>query len=177
MAIREIVTPPNPTLRERARTVRAFTPELQELIDDMIETLRAAPGVGLAAPQVDVSQRVIIVEYAEGSELEQETQEPPKPPKLYVVVNPEVRRRSRQTVLGNEACLSLPGYVGEVERAEQVTIRGFDRFGNDFKLKAKGWLARIFQHEIDHLDGVLFIDRATEIWRLESEQEGAPAAA
>jgi peptide deformylase len=177
MAIREIVTPPNPTLRARARAVRAITPEIVELIDDMIETLHAAPGVGLAAPQVDVSQRLIIVEYAEGSEPEHEAQEPLKPPKLYVVVNPEIRRRSRQTVLGNEACLSLPGYVGEVERAEQVTIRGLDRYGNDFKLKAKGWLARIFQHEIDHLDGVLFIDRATEIWRLEPEQEGAPAAA
>jgi peptide deformylase len=177
MAILDIVTPPNPTLRERARSVRAFTPELQKLIDDMIETLRAAPGVGLAAPQVDVGQRVIVVEYAEGSEETEEVEAPPKPPRLYVVVNPEIKRSSRETVLGNEACLSLPGYMGEVERSEQVTVRGFDRHGNDFKLKAKGWLARIFQHEIDHLDGILYIDRAKEIWRLEPEQEDAPAAA
>jgi peptide deformylase len=177
MAIREIVTPPNPTLRKHALQVRAFTPELQQLIDDMIETLHAAPGVGLAAPQVDVSQRVIIVEYAEGSEDPETAEAPPKPPKLYVLVNPEIRRSSRETVLGNEACLSFPGYMGEVERAEQVTVKGLDRHGNNVKVKAKGWLARIFQHEIDHLDGILYIDRATEIWRLEPEQENAPAAA
>jgi peptide deformylase len=177
MAVREIVTPPNPTLRKRALNVRAFTPELQQLIDDMIDTLHHAPGVGLAAPQVDVSQRVIIVEYAEGSEDAEYAESPPRPPKLYVLVNPEIRRSSRETVLGNEACLSLPGYMGEVERAEQVTIKGLDRHGNNVKLKAKGWLARIFQHEIDHLDGILYIDRATEIWRLEPEQEDAPAPA
>lgn len=177
MTIREIVTPPNPTLRAKAHAVRAFTPELELLIDDMIETLRAAPGVGLAAPQVDAGQRVIIVEYAEGSEEASESDAHPKPPKLYVVVNPEIKRRSRETVLGNEACLSLPGYVGEVERAEQVTIKGLDRHGHDFKLKAKGWLARIFQHEIDHLNGILYIDRAEEIWRIENEQEDTPAAA
>jgi peptide deformylase len=177
MAIRNIVTPPNPTLRAKARAVRAFTPDLQQLIDDMIETLRDAPGVGLAAPQVDIGQRVIIVEYAEGSEDDSKTDIPPKPPKLYVVVNPEIKRMSRETVLGNEACLSLPGYFGEVERAERVTIKGLDRHGHDFKLKAKGWLARIFQHEIDHLDGILYIDRAREIWRIEADQENTPAAA
>jgi len=177
MAIREIVTPPNPTLRKKALKVHALTPEVQTLIDDMIETLRAAPGVGLAAPQVDVSQRVIVVEYAEGSETEEAADAPPKPPRLYVVVNPEIKRQSRETVFGNEACLSLPGYMGEVERAEQVTVKGLDRHGNEFKLKARGWLARIFQHEIDHLDGILYIDRADQIWRLEAEEEGTPASA
>lgn len=175
MAIRKIVTPPNPTLRARAKKVRAFTPELDQLVEDMIETLRAAPGVGLAAPQVDVSQRVIIVEYGEEPE---EESAPPKPPKLYVVVNPEIVRRSPETVFGNEACLSLPGYVGEVERAERVTVKGLDRRGNKIKVKARGWLARIFQHEIDHLDGVLFIDRATQVWRVEeAEAPPQPAAA
>ncbi len=176
MTIRKIVTPPNPTLRARAHKVTAFNPELQELIDDMIETLHAAPGVGLAAPQVDVSQRVILVEFAEGSE-EDDEDAPPRIPKLHVVVNPEITRTSSETVLGNEACLSLPGYAGEVERAHTVTVKGLNRHGQKIKIKARGWLARIFQHEIDHLDGILFIDRATEIWRLEPENEVSPPPA
>jgi peptide deformylase len=130
----------------------------------MIETMRVAPGVGLAAPQVDVSQRVIVVEYADPPD---NPESAPREPKLYAVVNPEIVRNSSETVLGNEACLSLPGFIGEVERHEWVTVKGQDRHGNDFKLKPKGFLARIFQHEIDHLNGVLFIDHATEIWRVE----------
>jgi peptide deformylase len=164
MTVRKIVTPPNPTLRRNAQKVRTFGPGLQTLIDDMIETMRSAPGVGLAAPQVDVSQRVIVVEYADPPE---DPEAPPKPPKLYAVVNPEIVRNSDETTLANEACLSLPGFMGEVERHEWVTVKGLDRHGNEFKLKPKGFLARIFQHEIDHLNGVLFIDHATEIWRVE----------
>jgi len=164
MTLREIVTPPNPTLRRKAAKVRAVTPAIQTLADDMVETMRQAPGVGLAAPQVDVSQRVIVVEYAESSE---EPEAPEPPPKLFIVVNPEIVRRSRESIMGTEGCLSLPGLMGEVERHEWVTIKGLDRQGNSFKKKARGWLARIFQHEIDHLDGILFIDRATEIWRVE----------
>ncbi len=169
MTVRKIVTPPNPTLRRKALKVRAFGPSLQTLIDDMIETMRVAPGVGLAAPQVDTSQRVIVVEYAEPSE---DPDTPAKPAKLYAVVNPEIARTSNETVLGNEACLSLPGFMGEVERYESVTVKGLDRHGNDFKLKPKGFLARIFQHEIDHLNGVLFIDHATEVWRIEEMAAG-----
>jgi peptide deformylase len=176
MTIRKIVTPPNPTLRTRAHKVKTFSSELERLIDDMIDTLRAAPGVGLAAPQVDVGQRVILVEYAEGSENDEDGA-PERPAKLYVVVNPEITRASKETVLGNEACLSLPGYAGEVERAQSVTVKGFNRHGQKLKIKASGWMARIFQHEIDHLDGILFIDRATEIWRSEPDNENAPAAA
>jgi peptide deformylase len=169
MTVRKIVTPPNPTLRRNAQKVRAFGPALQTLIDDMIETMRAAPGVGLAAPQVDVGQRVIVVEYAQQPE---DPEAPPKPAKLYAVVNPEIVRTSSGMELGNEACLSLPGFMGEVERHEWVTVKGQDRHGNDFKLKPKGFLARIFQHEIDHLNGVLFIDRATEVWRVEEMAAG-----
>ena len=164
----EIVTSPKPILRERAKKVRAFTPELKELIDNMIETMRGAPGVGLAAPQVDSDQRVIVVEYSEDS---QEPETPPKPPKLYVVINPEIVRHSEETVTGNEACLSLPGYFGEVDRYQSVTVKGLNRRGKPFRFKAKGWLARIFQHEIDHLNGVLYIDRATQMWRVEEREE------
>ena len=164
MTLREIVTPPNPTLRMKAKRVRSITPAIQTLADDMVETMRAAPGVGLAAPQVDVSQRVIVVEYADGVEAADDQEIPPK---LFVVINPEITRRSGDTSMGIEGCLSLPGLMGEVERHEWVTVRGLDRHGKAFKKKVHGWLARIFQHEIDHLDGILFIDRATEIHRVE----------
>jgi peptide deformylase len=176
MTIRRIVTPPDPVLREKARKVRAFTSDIQTLIDDMIETMREAPGVGLAAPQVGVSQRVIVVEYGE---VDEDPDAPEQPKKLYVVVNPEIVRHSKETVLGNEGCLSIPGYYGEVERYEWVTIKGYNRHGDAFRLKAKGWLARIFQHEVDHVDGVLFIDRATQVWEIEDEDhavEGAPSS-
>jgi peptide deformylase len=171
MAAREIVTAPEDVLRARAQKVRAFTPKLQALIDDMIETMRAAPGVGLAAPQVGVSQRVIVVEYGEESP---DGDGPPKPRKLYAVINPEIVRHSVETVVANEACLSVPGYFGEVERFETITLKGLNRHGRPLRLKAEGWLARIFQHEIDHLDGILYIDRAAQVWKVE---EGTPAEA
>lgn len=162
MAVREIVTHPNQILRRKARKVSGFGPDLQKLIDDMVETMREAPGVGLAAPQVDVSLRVITVEFGDEDD-------PEVPPKLYVVANPEIIRPSRQTDVGTEGCLSIPGFVGDVERPEAVTVKGFNRFGKPMRLKAKGWLARIFQHEVDHLNGVLFIDLAENVYRLEEE--------
>jgi peptide deformylase len=168
MSVLEIITPINPLLRQPAREVRALTPKIQHLIDDMIETMRAAPGVGLAAPQVAVSQRVIVVEFAEPPE---EPDAPPPEPELYVLINPEIMRESGERVSAVEACLSIPGFAGQVERHAAVTVKGINRQGDEVKIKAEGWLARIFQHEIDHLDGVLFIDRAEEVWRVEPEQE------
>jgi peptide deformylase len=177
MSIREIITLPKPILRKKARKVRAFTPELQTLIDDMIETMREAPGVGLAAPQVNVSQRVIVIEFAEPTD---EDQEPV--PKLYVLINPEIVRHSNETTTDQEGCLSVPGYVGEVDRFSALTVKGRNRHGKAVRIKAKDWLARIIQHEIDHLDGVLYIDRANQVWRLEeleqqAEGEKSPDAA
>ena len=160
MAIREIVTTPEPVLRRKARKVTEFGPELQKLIDDMVETMREAPGVGLAAPQVNVSQRVIVVEYGKDDDEE-------APLKLYTLVNPEITHFSSETVLGDEGCLSVIGFQGEVERAVEVTVKAMNRKGKPVKVKAKGWLARIFQHEIDHLDGVLFVDKATKVWKVE----------
>jgi peptide deformylase len=171
MTVREVLTSENRTLRIKAQKVRSFTPHLQTLIDDMIETLRAAPGVGLAATQVGAGQRVVVVEYGEPSE---DPDKPDNPPKLYVLVNPEIVRHSAETVLGTEACLSVPGFFGEVERYQWATVKGLNRHGRPFRVKAGGWLARIFQHEIDHLDGVLYIDRATRVWPVE---EGSPAEA
>jgi peptide deformylase len=162
MGIRKIITLPDPVLRKKARKVVEFGPELQELIDDMIETMRVAPGVGLAAPQVGVSSRVIVVEYGDD-----EDEEAPK--KLYAVVNPEIARASSEKVTGIEGCLSVPEVVGSVERWQSVTIRGLNRRNQPIKIKADGWLARIFQHEIDHLDGVLYVDRSDEVWIVEQE--------
>ena len=168
MAIRTIVSLPEPVLRRKARPVTSFGGPLQVLIDDMVETMRQAPGVGLAAPQVNVSERVIVVEYAE--EEENDTGEViEKPSKLYVMINPEIVKESEETELGVEGCLSIPGIVGEVERATSIQIKGLNRHGRPTKLKAEGWLARIFQHEIDHLNGVLFPDRATKVWKPETE--------
>ncbi len=165
MAVREIITLPDPVLRKKARKVTDFGPDLQTLIDDMIETMRIAPGVGLAAPQVNVSLRVIVVEYGEV----EEGDENPPPPKLYSVINPEITRFSKETEAGTEGCLSIPGFAGEVDRPLSVTVKGLNRRGQPIRIKADGWLARIFQHEIDHLDGVLFTDRAEHVWKLEGE--------
>jgi peptide deformylase len=171
MSLREIVTVPGPVLRRKAHKVTSFGPDLQKLIDDMIETMREAPGVGLAAPQVDASQRVIVVEYAEVDEEEDEEQK--TPPKLFAVVNPEITRFSTETETGAEGCLSIPGFLGEVDRSLSVTVKGLNRHGKPVKIKAEGWLARIFQHEIDHLDGVLFTDRAERVWKSEEEPRQA----
>lgn len=165
MALREIVFLPDPVLRRKARKVTTFDGDLQVLIDDMIETMREAPGVGLAAPQVGVSERVIVVEYAE----DEEDEDGPK--KLYVLVNPEIVAPSEETELGIEGCLSVPGLIGEVDRHTSLTVKGLNRRGQAVKYKVNGWLARIFQHEIDHLEGVLFTDRATKAWRVKDEEE------
>ena len=172
MPIRTIIGPNNPVLRRKAHAVdNPNTPAIQQLINDMIETMRDAPGVGLAAPQVAVGQRIAVIEYGEAPEGAPEDFEPEK--KLYVVVNPEIVARSEELVDGAEGCLSLPGYAGNVKRHEAVTVRALNRKGKPIKIKARGWLARIFQHEIDHLDGVLFIDRASKVWKVEDEDEAA----
>ncbi|MCL4560361.1 MAG: peptide deformylase [Chloroflexi bacterium] len=169
MSKREIVTLPDPILRRKARKVTVFNKDLQILIDDMVETMREAPGVGLAAPQVGVSSRVIVVEYGDD-----EDDEAPK--KLYTLVNPEIIQTSSDIESGVEACLSIPDLVGDVERFLQVTVKGINRRGQPVRIKASGWLARIFQHEIDHLDGVLYVDRATKVWKpKETEKETLPA--
>ena len=169
MGIRTIVSLPDPVLRRKARPVTRFDSNLQTLIEDMIETMRAAPGVGLAAPQVNISQRLIVVEYAEHED-EEDTEEKPIKKKLYVMLNPEIIKTSEETVPGVEGCLSVPGVVGEVERFSMIQVKGLNRHGKPMKVKVEGWLARIFQHEIDHLNGVVFPDRATRVWKPESDE-------
>jgi peptide deformylase len=164
MSLRTIITLPDPTLRRKSHKVTTFDREFQALVDDMILTMREAPGVGLAAPQIAVPYRLIVVEF--GDEEDEE-----KPRKLYVLANPELIHGSEEKVIGIEACLSVPGLVGEVERHEQVLIRGYNRFGKQVRVKAAGWLARIFQHEMDHLDGILYVDRAIRVWQPTEEEE------
>ena len=171
MTVREIVFVPDPVLRKKAKTVTKFDEKLQTLIDDMVETMRQAPGVGLAAPQVGVLERVIVVEYFENEEDEELEDAAEAPKKLYTIVNPEITRRSTDLEVGTEGCLSVPGYNGEVERHLAVTVKGQNRHGQPVMLKLKDWTARIFQHEIDHLNGVLFTDLASRIWKPEGPVE------
>lgn len=164
MTLREIKTFPDEVLRFKAEPVVDFDDDLLTLVDDMVETMREAPGVGLAAPQIGISKRLIVVEF--GDE-EDET----FPKQLYVVANPEITSQSGGTVSGIEGCLSVPGVVGEVERANVVTVKGQNAHGKKFKIRAQGWLARIFQHEIDHVNGVLYTDRAENLWQPEDDDE------
>lgn len=168
MAIREIIGVNHPTLRKKARRVMAFDAPFQKMVDDMVETLIAAPGVGLAAPQINISQRLIVVRLGDDEDSIKEYGE--EAGKLYVVANPEIIKASRTSVEGAEACLSIPGYYGTVDRREMVVITGQDRHGKPMRIKAKDWLARVFQHEIDHLEGKLYIDIANEVWEAKDEE-------
>lgn len=164
MALREIVNLPHPVLRRKANRITNFDQDLQTLAKDMVETMRKAPGVGLAAPQIGVPSRLVVVEF--GDE-EDET----VPQKLYALVNPEIVEKSNETAKGVEGCLSVLGLVGEVERHLKVTVKAQNLHGKPVKLKAEGWLARILQHEIDHLDGVLYTDRATRVWQPKEDEQ------
>jgi peptide deformylase len=176
MAVLEIVNVPDPVLRRKAHKVTEFDKEFQTLVTNMIETLRKAPGVGLAAPQVAQSLRLVVVEYAEDEDDEdeadiEESEFKPAPKKLYVLVNPEFIEKSEEMVMGVEACLSVPDLVGEVERHQRIVVKGLNRHGKPVKIKAEGWLARIFQHEIDHLDGILYTDRTEKVWKPRDEDD------
>lgn len=189
MAILEIVTPPHPTLRQKSRPVSDFGPELQKLIDDMVETMHTAHGVGLAANQVAVPAQVIVVEMplpsaeeVENPDEETEVEPPPQHAgELFTLVNPHITWHSRETIDGVEGCLSLPGIVGEVERYEKIRVEAQDRHGKKFRMRFQDWMARIFQHEIDHLHGVLYtdhIDDPENIWQVTpGEEELAEAQA
>ncbi len=168
MTLRKIVTLPDPVLRRKAHPVETFDKNLKTLIDDMVETMREAPGVGLAAPQIGLSDRLIVVEYYEHDE-DEENEDAPK--KVWAVLNPEIIKASEEKTMGVEGCLSIPGLLGEVERHAAIQVKGLNKHDKPIKIKAEGWLARIFQHEIDHLNGVLFPDRATRVWRPSQEVE------
>ncbi len=164
-----IVSIPNKILRQKTQPVTRFDADLQRLIDNMTETLREANGVGLAAPQIGRPIQLAVIltlpeEDDEGNEIE-DTRE------LYVIINPEVFWRSKEMVKGIEGCLSIPGYLGEVERHESIRVRGLDRHGRKVRLRLYDWTARIFQHEIDHLNGELYIDKLTGPENIWTEEE------
>jgi peptide deformylase len=172
MTIRPLASTNDRVLRQKAKKVRDFGPALQSLIDDMVETMRDAPGVGLAAPQIGVSLRVAVIELPEDEDDSDESQNQYRG-KLIVICNPEIVKtwgeEERQ-----EACLSLPVYVGEVKRAARVLVKAQDRHGKQIRLRAEGFMARVFQHEIDHLDGTLFVDRVEsldKLYRIEPSEE------
>ncbi len=171
MAILPIIQPDNPVLRKKAHKINKFDdPALQQLIEDMIETLADARGVGLAAPQVAQSMRLILVRLPDETDEDRE-EYGDQAGKLHIFINPKITKESREMVAGVEGCLSIPGLVGEVDRHEMVVVTGQDRAGKDIRIKARGWLARVFQHEIDHLDGVLFTDRTDKIWQPGAEED------
>ena len=144
MSIRKIITTENPILRQKAKKIHHFDPSLSRLVEDMFETMHSANGVGLAAPQIAQSIRVFVAEYED---------------RKIAVFNPEIVK-SEGEERGPEGCLSIPGYVGEnIRRATKVLVKGQDARGKPIRVNAEGWFARILQHEIDHLDGVLFVDR------------------
>lgn len=143
---RKILRFPNPVLRKKSKAVKRVTPEIIQLIDDMIETMQAAPGIGLAAPQVGVTIRVIVADVGE---------------EAIALVNPKIISKSGKQTF-TEGCLSLPGVEAPVERASQVIVKGLDRSGKSIKIEAQDLLATVFQHEIDHLDGHVFIDRVDD---------------
>ncbi|MFC1960822.1 peptide deformylase [Chloroflexota bacterium] len=166
MAMLEVVVVESaaaPVLRKRAKRVTQFDDKLSAFIDDMVETMGKASGVGLAAPQVNASQRIVVVRLPDDENSREEFGE--QAGQLFEIVNPQITKGSKEMVDGVEACLSIPGVFGEVSRHESITVKGQDRTGDKLLIKADGWLARVFQHEIDHLDGVLFTDLATELWQ------------
>ncbi|HEV3091924.1 MAG TPA: peptide deformylase [Candidatus Cybelea sp.] len=165
--VREILAEGHPTLRRVAKRVRLDEigePLFQQLIDDMFATMYAAPGVGLAAPQVNVSKRVFVMD------VHDDEHEPA------VVINPKIVEVREEAEL-REGCLSVPGMVGEIVRFKYAAVAGLDRYGKKILIEGDGLLAQCLQHEIDHLDGKLYIDRATNVREAVTEEEKEAAEA
>ncbi|MDF2715013.1 MAG: peptide deformylase [Paenibacillus sp.] len=156
MAIRIIVKDPDPVLREKAKPVPKITPNIHKLLDDMADTMYDAEGVGLAAPQIGILKRVIVVDVGDDNG-------------LIELINPEIVSKEGEQ-LGPEGCLSIPGLRGDVNRAMKVTVKGLDRNGDEIVITGSELLARAFQHEVDHLNGVLFTDLAKSVYREEERQ-------
>ena len=157
MAVRTILHYPDPRLREKARPVAEVTKEIKQLVEDMAETMYAAPGVGLAATQIGEPHRIFVVDTAGEDE----------PSKLQVFINPEIITREGD-LTWEEGCLSFPGVMEEIDRAAKVRVRALDAEGKPFELEAEGLLAVACQHELDHLDGVLILDRTAPEQRREA---------
>ncbi len=160
MALRNVVQEGDPILRKHARPVGEVTPHIREILEDMLETMRAEDGVGLAAPQVGILRRMFVAE--PDPTLEEK--------KVYFMVDPEILEREGSQV-GTEGCLSVRGYYGVVERPEKIRIRAKDLDGKVRELEFEGFEARVMCHEYDHLDGILYTDKATEVHHVEASEE------
>ncbi|MDN4619570.1 peptide deformylase [Paenibacillus sp. PsM32] len=158
MAIRIIVTEPDEVLHKKAKEVTKITPNVQKLLTDMADTMYDADGVGLAAPQVGILKRLIVVDVGDDNG-------------LIELINPEIIESNGEQ-LGSEGCLSIPGLNGQVRRALEVTVKGLDRNGEEVTITGRDLLARAFQHEIDHLNGVLFTDIAERVYDRKLDEEG-----
>lgn len=157
MSVRKIRVLPAPVLRQKAKKVSKVDESIQHLIDDMIETMRAVSGVGLAAPQIGVPLKIAVIEIP-GEE-------------VIVLVNPEIIKKEGERAIG-EACLSVPGYQGEIKRSVSIKVKARDRQGREIRIKANDLLAQALEHEIDHLNGTLYIDHVTapdKLHKLEAE--------
>ncbi|MBN1875725.1 MAG: peptide deformylase [Anaerolineae bacterium] len=170
MGVWEVIKVGDPRLRQRSRSLPRVTSEIRQFVDDMVETMYVNNGIGLAAVQLGELLNIIVVELPEDEEI-------PGSGKLYSIINPEIVKVSHETEMGVEGCLSVPGFIGEVERPVMVVVRGLDTRGKPIRIRARGLLARVFQHEIDHCNGVLYIDKLTapdRIWTVkEGEEEQA----
>jgi peptide deformylase len=155
MAVRPIVKLGDPVLRRKAKKIHRVDNYVKSLIDDLIDTVIDAPGSGLAAPQIGIPLRALVT-YVDDD--------------IKVLLNPEIVELSGEDVVRDEGCLSIPGLYGPVVRKEQLIIRGLSRTGKPVKIKTEGWEARAFQHEVDHLDGILFTDHVTDKKRLYEAQ-------
>ena len=156
MALRQIVTEPNRILREKSSPVEKVDADLQKIMDDMLETMYAAPGIGLAAIQVGIPKRVIVLDIAQ--------KDGPKNPMFFV--NPEIIEKSNSTATYEEGCLCVPGQFAEIDRPDKCHIKYLDYYGQPKEIKAEGMLATCIQHEIDHLEGILFIDYLSKLKKL-----------
>lgn len=158
MTVLKLYTYPDKILSQKCEALPAVTDETRRLLDDMLETMYADKGVGLAAPQIGLSKRIIVID-------DKVTEDgTPGPHPLYMV-NPEIIEKSAETIIFNEGCLSLPGLCADVERHQKITVRYLDYNGNQQTLDAEDYLAVIIQHETDHLDGILYIDHLSRLKR------------
>ncbi|WP_295148167.1 peptide deformylase [uncultured Peptoniphilus sp.] len=163
MAIRKIRTDEDPILRKKSKTVTNYNDRLKVLIDDMFETMDLAPGVGLAAPQIGILKRVIVVDNRE-----EDNDEGEEPMRFYMI-NPEIIEKDGEEV-SMEGCLSVPGKQGTVKRAKHIKVKYNDLEDKENIMEAENFLARIIQHETDHLDGILYTDKAIQMYEAESEK-------
>ena len=145
--ILNIIRYPNPILRKKCKAVKKVDDRIKQLIDDMIETMHAAPGVGLAAPQVGQNIRLFVADIGDGA---------------FAVINPKIKEKSRELQTLDEGCLCLPGIIGPVTRSARVIVEGLDRNGEKIMISAEGYLSTVLQHETDHLDGIIFLDKVKD---------------